>query len=282
MYLSMYLSPGISQGWREWRIPGSWLWVFTRVLWFTLLMRTMNENPTTPIPTKDGQFGVKFPWEFGLQPCVIQKCCFSCSLTMSQFSLGVASNQLVLGGERNPLGNLFVRTQHWNTSHEDTVKEERDISWQCPAEKAQGVFLRGWSSRHVMNEAVALQRSPDSTTCCLLISALSYLAQHPASAQHCRKSALPSCFCFFFHNRVCLCVAHSLFHLVLEELSVLSSRCWAKSTVQLQSSWDSVSVLYFYFTSYDFFSWLFKSDFQAELKGKKKQHPTWKTPNPSN
>lgn len=162
---------------------------------------------------------------------------------MPQFGLGVASNELILGGERNPFGSLLFGAQHRNTSHEDAVKEKRNVSWQCPVEKAQGVFLHGCSSRDVMNEAVTLRWSPDSTTCCLLISALSYLTQHPVSTQYCRKSALPSYFCSFFCNIVCLSVASSLFHLLLEELSVLSSRCWApENTAQLQSSCGSNSL----------------------------------------
>lgn len=78
---------------------------------------------------------------------------------------------------------------------------------------------------------------------CLLISALSYLTQPPASTRYCRKSALLSCFCSFFHNIVCLSVASSLFHLLLEELSVLSSRCWdPKNTAQIQSFCGSGSL----------------------------------------
>lgn len=56
------------------RVEDPWKLVvgIIRVLWFTLLMRAMNENPTTPVPVKDGQFGVKFPREtemlFSLQP----------------------------------------------------------------------------------------------------------------------------------------------------------------------------------------------------------------------
>ena len=53
---------------------------------------------------------------------------FLCSLTVPQFSLGVASNELIPGGERNPFGDLFVGAQHRNTSHEDVVKEKRDVS----------------------------------------------------------------------------------------------------------------------------------------------------------
>jgi len=68
---------------------------------------------------------------------------FSCSLTVPQLGLSVASNELIVGGKRNPFANLFVGAQHRNASHEDTVKEKGDVSGQGSAEKAQGVFLHG-------------------------------------------------------------------------------------------------------------------------------------------
>lgn len=86
---------------------------------------------------------------------------------------------------------------------------------------------------------------------CLLISALSYLTQPPASTQYCRKSALLSCFCSFFHNIVCLSVASSLFHLLLEELSVLvadaellKTRPSSKASVALVVCEPFVSLFY--------------------------------------
>lgn len=58
----------------------------------------------------------------------MEKLHFLYSLTVPQFSLGVASDELILGGERNPFGNLFVRAQHRNTSYEDAVKEKGQVS----------------------------------------------------------------------------------------------------------------------------------------------------------
>lgn len=152
------------------------------------------------------------------------------SLTVSQFSLGIASYELVFSGKRNPFGNLFVRAQDWNTSHEDTVKEKCHVSCNRPGEKAQVVLLHWWSSRDVINAAMTWWQSLGSTTCWILISALSYSTQRAASVQHCRKSVLSSWFCSFFHNILCLNVTSSLFYLLLEELAVLSSRCWAPKT----------------------------------------------------
>lgn len=184
---------------------------------------------------------------------------------MPQFSLGVASYDLVFSGKRNPFGHLFVWAQNRNASHEDPVEEKCYISRKRSGEKAQ-VFLHWWSSRDVINEAVTWWQLLGSTTCCILISALSYSTQCVASVQHCRKSDFSCCFCSFFHNTLCLNVTGSLFHLLLEELAVLRSRCRAPKTHRPAPSAPCLWQLCEFFVSdlmYFFFLW------------KKIQNPSW-------
>lgn len=96
----------------------------------------------------------RIPWECAREPFILHELWFLCSLTMSQFGLGIASYELVFSGKRDPFGHLFVWAQDRNASHEDPVEEKCYISWKRPGEKAQVVFLHWWSSRDVINEAV--------------------------------------------------------------------------------------------------------------------------------